>query len=436
MAKRKITVELEDETIEALSIVGEPSDVLIMLALTAAERLVGSRLPHRDHTDESLRVERVNADAAVAKKIEAVEETADAVVQVARDRADQVVQIAREEADRTRPTDSTAAEAHIDRSRAGEDRILEGERSTADAVLQTERGQRRRYQGEFLQNERRSTDQNLHGERAQTDASLVELREANEKMVLTTIGAHELAAEAEAARLQSEEKERDLRVIAEFREMFMGMLGHDLRNPLGSIVMSAAGMLRFGRLNDQDSKAVSRILRASDRMTRMIAQLLDLTRVRLGGGLPLEVKPADLGEICDRVREEFEAKIELDLDGDLSGTWDEDRLAEVISNLVGNAVEYAAPRTPVVITARGDTKEVVVEIKNQGAPIPADVLPFIFDPFRRANQREKSRAGNLGLGLYIAKQIVSAHGGTLEARSADGTTTFEMRLARHASPTG
>ena len=113
------------------------------------------------------------------------------------------------------------------------------------------------------------------------------------------------------------------------------------------------------------------------------------------------------------------------------GTWDQDRLAEVLSNLAGNAIQYATLETAVTVRVLADGEAaVIVEVINQGDPIPADVLPFIFEPFRRARQRERSPSGNLGLGLYIAHQIVLAHGGTLDARSFDGTTTFAIRLPR------
>ena len=129
-------------------------------------------------------------------------------------------------------------------------------------------------------------------------------------------------------------------------------------------------------------------------MTRMITQLLDLTRARLGGGLPIEPKSIDLRDLCRNVVDEFEAKVQLDDEGDLTGSWDEDRLAEVLSNLAGNAIEHAAPGTVVNIKGYADAAEVVVEVNNQGDPIPAAVLPFIFEPFRRANGRQKSPTGN------------------------------------------
>jgi signal transduction histidine kinase len=216
--------------------------------------------------------------------------------------------------------------------------------------------------------------------------------------------------------------------------MFIGILGHDLRNPLGSIAVCAALLLRRSHLDAQDAETTARIIRSTQRMGRMITQLLDLTRARLGGGIPIAPMPTDLREVCRNVVEEFEAAIQLEVEGDLTGTWDQDRLAEVLSNLAGNAIEYAARGTSVIVKAHADGAEVVVEISNQGDPIPEDVLPFIFEPFRRARQHEKSATGNLGLGLYIAHQIVRSHGGTLDAHCAEGTTTLVMRLPRRPPP--
>jgi signal transduction histidine kinase len=436
MAKQSITVELDDETIRSLAVLGKPSEVLARLAYSAAEGLRRPDRGQRTQTDQSLRIERDKSDDAIAKDREIVEGVADDVVRIARQRADQVLQTARDDADGERGPLSTATEASSERERSWADDRLKDERSSADAVLEHERVVRR-YPDEFLAVEREATDQDLTGERVQADTLIVDQREANEQMVRATIRAHELAVEADAAKERAEKSELELRAVAEFREMFIGILGHDLRNPLGSIVMAAALLLRRGHLNAQDAETAARIIRGSQRMTRMITQLLDLTRARLGGGLPLEPVPADLREVCRDVVEEFEATIELEVEGDVTGTWDHDRLAEALSNLTGNAVEYAAPGTVVIVKAHPDGAEVVVEVSNQGEAIAADVLPFIFEPFRRGQQRAKSATGNLGLGLYIAHQIVLSHGGTLDARSAGGTTTFVMRLPRRpADPPG
>ena len=117
--------------------------------------------------------------------------------------------------------------------------------------------------------------------------------------------------------------------------MFIGILGHDLRNPLNAIGMAAGLLIRRGHLNAQDAEATTLIISSGQRMARMITQVLDLTRARLGGGLPIDPKPTDLGDICRNVVEEFDATIELEVLGDVKGTWDQDRLTEVLSNLVG-----------------------------------------------------------------------------------------------------
>jgi PAS domain S-box-containing protein len=259
-----------------------------------------------------------------------------------------------------------------------------------------------------------------------------DLREANQQLVSATIRAQELAEEAEAAKARIEDRERELREVAEFREMFIGIVGHDLRNPLAAIGLTAASLLRHGRLEEHAKTQVARIVSAKDRMARMISQLLDLTRARLGGGFLFEPKLTDLREVFQGVVEEFEAPIQLEVEGDLTGTWDPDRLAEALSNITGNAIEHAVPGTAVVVKAHAEGPEVVVEITNQGEAIPEEVLPFIFEPFRRAEQHKKSATGNLGLGLYIAKQIVHSGSGTLVAYSIDGKTTFLMRLPREA----
>ncbi len=132
--------------------------------------------------------------------------------------------------------------------------------------------------------------------------------------------------------------------------------------------------------------------------------------------------------------EECGGAARLEVVGDVTGTWDPERLAEALSNIAGNAVRYARPGTTVVVRARSEGGVVIVEIINQGDPISPEVLPFIFEPFRQATH-ERSKGGNLGLGLYIAKQIAFASGGSLEARSAGGTTTFVMRLPRRLAST-
>ncbi len=257
-----------------------------------------------------------------------------------------------------------------------------------------------------------------------------DLREANQHMVSATIRAQEMTETAEAALKVSEDRERELRVMAELRETFLGIVGHDLRNPLGTIVMTAEMLRLSSHLDARERLGVSRIVASSKRMSQMIRELLDFTRIRLGGGFPIEPRPADLCELCRNVTEELGPAVRLEAEGDVTGNWDPERFEEALSNIAGNAVEHASAGTAVVVKVRAEGEEAVVEIMNQGDPIPPDLLPVIFEPFRQAT-RGRSTKGNLGLGLYIAKQIVLAFGGSLDGRSAGGTTTFVMRLPRH-----
>lgn len=270
-------------------------------------------------------------------------------------------------------------------------------------------------------------------------------REANEKLVLSAIRAQEETDDALAARGRAEQeatevraREEELRATAELRERLIGIIGHDLRNPLNTIIMASALQISHGQLTGEDARLATRVVNSGQRMARMIGQLVEYTRVRLGGGFDLDLKPCHLGEICKDIAEELRisssTEIRQTVHGDLAGTWDADRVAEALSNIAGNAVDHATPGTPVQIDARGDAEAVVVEITNQGVCIPPDQLPVIFKAFRRADASSKRDGGHLGLGLYIACEIVRSHGGTLGVTSAEGTTAFTMRLPRSTAP--
>ena len=324
MAKLSIIVELDADTVSRLAVLGKPSEVLERLATSAADGALGPQhQPRREKTDDSLQIERTKTDAAIADQRSSVDGAANEVVVIARQRADEVLKVARHGADAEHRTPSTAS--NTERERTDADAVLKDERSNVDAVLEHEREGRRRDPDESLAVERKATNGDLGGERAHTDTLIVDQREANEKMVVATIRAQEFAIEADAAKARAEESESELRAVAEFREMFIGILGHDLRNPLSSILMAAGLLLGRGSLNDEDTDMAARIVRSSRRMSRMITQVLDLTRARLGGGLPIETKPADLREICVNIVQEFDASIQLKVEGDVTGTWDPDR---------------------------------------------------------------------------------------------------------------
>jgi signal transduction histidine kinase len=177
-------------------------------------------------------------------------------------------------------------------------------------------------------------------------------------------------------------------------------------------------------------------------MARMIGELLDFTRGRLGGGIPVEPHPGDLSTICREVMEELEAsrpgaRLHLQVDGHGYGEWDAGRLSQALSNLVGNALQYSPEGSPVRVTVDGHAwHEVVLTVHNEGPSIPAELLPELFEPFRRGPRaRRDANESGLGLGLYIVRQIVLAHGGSLEAESREQWgTTFTARLPRAHSP--
>lgn len=265
--------------------------------------------------------------------------------------------------------------------------------------------------------------------------------EANQELLLAALRASEQVDDAQGAWRAAERQvqalradEQELRTTAEFRERLIGIIGHDLRTPLTTILMASGMLLGRGHLTEADAELATRIASSAQRMSRMIGQLADFTRARLGGGFALDVMHTDLGEICHEIAAELRISSPVPLEqssrGNVSGHWDADRLAQALSNIASNAVDHAAPATPVLIDVRDEGEWVTVEITNRGETIPPELLPEIFGAFRRADQRAGQRRGHLGLGLYVASEVARAHGGTLTVRSSDGTTTFTMRLPR------
>jgi signal transduction histidine kinase len=236
----------------------------------------------------------------------------------------------------------------------------------------------------------------------------------------------------EELRRHNEELTRAVR----FSEMFVGILGHDLRNPL-SAIMTGAGLLARRADSDKITKPALRILKTAERMGRMIDQILDFTRIRLGHGLPLQRRHIDLAEVCRLVIDESEnadgnQPVGFEEMGDAIGTWDGDRLSQLVSNLLANAVAHGTKDAPVTIRLDGtDEHQLTLEVHNAGV-IPADVLPVLFDAFRSTHHKHE-RSSGLGLGLFITRQIVLAHGGTIAVTSTlEGGTRFVVRLPRNA----
>ncbi|WP_170162320.1 ATP-binding protein [Caldimonas tepidiphila] len=231
------------------------------------------------------------------------------------------------------------------------------------------------------------------------------------------------------------------RRIEDSRNLLLGVLGHDLRNPLGAIRRSAQYLLLSDTLDGLQTKAVTRILNSTNRMREMVGDLLDFTRTRLGNGLPLVRGPGNLGEVCRQVVDELEAfhperTLHLHCSGELSGCWDTRRVGQLVSNLVSNAIHHGQPEKPVTVVVCGDADAVTVSVHNEGPPIAVQARKTLFEPLKRASlQAGESREGasGLGLGLYIARQIAVAHGGSIEVDSSElGGTAFTARLPRQA----
>lgn len=239
--------------------------------------------------------------------------------------------------------------------------------------------------------------------------------------------------EGEEARRLAEEMARAKEDAARFGEQLLGIVSHDLRSPLAAVQASTQLALRRAGTDEALLRALRRATSSAARMGRMVEDLLDFTRARLGGGIPLQRREADLGKIARYAVEEAQAaNPEHPLVHRLhyeKGQYDPDRMSQVVQNLIANALQHGAPRAPVVVETRAEPEAVVLEVSNQGPAIPAELLPDLFEPFRRGAH---GKARNLGLGLFIVQAIVRAHGGTVEVRSSGQSTTFSVRLPRRA----
>jgi signal transduction histidine kinase/DNA-binding response OmpR family regulator len=225
---------------------------------------------------------------------------------------------------------------------------------------------------------------------------------------------------------------------AAFRERFIAILAHDLRTPLTALRLSAQ-MLARGKITLSNTMELGRRIEATtSRMDRMIADLLDFTRARQGGGMPVLLAESDFESICRSVVQELQVAsphrpIVLETSGDTRGRWDAGRLQQIVSNLVSNAIDYSPPATAVHVTLRAVEDRVVLDVQNLGDAIPEATLRSLFDPFRRGASESTSSKNSrgLGLGLYIVDQITSAHRGRITVRSDEQTgTTFSVSLPR------
>ncbi len=220
----------------------------------------------------------------------------------------------------------------------------------------------------------------------------------------------------------------------ELQRLVVGIVGHDLRTPLSAILTSAKLLARAGDLTGRQAKLASTIERSAARMESLARDLLDFTRARSPFGIPVARRPGDLDAICRAAIEEAEASmpdrtLDYTAEGEGHGEWDSDRLAQLLGNLLANALKHGDPRAPVALRLQGRPDHVLVRVENHGTPIPADAIPQLFEPFGRLAV-PRGREGGIGLGLFIAREIARAHGGDVEVTSDASRTVVTALLPR------
>ena len=236
---------------------------------------------------------------------------------------------------------------------------------------------------------------------------------------------------------QQKDVEAELRRLGALRERLIGVVGHDLRNPLSAIDASALLLQRQGGLDAHAQRSVERIRSSAGRMARMLGDILDFARSSNGGVLPVHRERVDLHALCRAVLDEFQVAqaqrhFELSTHGEGWGEWDADRLTQVVSNLVGNALQHGREDSPVRVEVRQEGQQVRLSVHNEGEPITASLRETLFQPFRHGASG-KAAQRSVGLGLYIVRQVALAHGGEVAVHSAPETgTTFTVTLPRSA----
>lgn len=259
----------------------------------------------------------------------------------------------------------------------------------------------------------------------------------DEDILLLRVASNQAAIALENAELYkvAEELAEDARQRAEFEQRLIGIVSHDLKNPIGAMVTLASLLLRLGKLDERQAESLSLIVSSGHRAVRLIRDLLDFSQSRSATGIPIQPRSVDFNgvsrEIIDELQLTFpERKLVADLNGDGQGEWDPDRLAQLMTNLGSNALQHSPRGSEVHISSQCDEHCVRFKVHNEGTIDPG-TLSRLYEPFCRGTG--PTTAGNVGLGLYIAKCIVAVHRGSIEvASNAESGTTFTVVLPRHA----
>lgn len=234
----------------------------------------------------------------------------------------------------------------------------------------------------------------------------------------------------------AESTERFTEDVDRSREIFVGILGHDLRTPLNAVIAASEFILQTPDSAEKHPALTATTLRSARRMNDMVCALLDFAVGRLGGGLPMNLTSADLRTLVSDVVDEAsvanpDSRVQFSHSGDLNAMVDTGRISQVVTNLIDNAIQYGTGKDVIGVSAAGETDEVVIRVHNCGAPIAASEVGGIFSPFKRLSTTRNTTDANLGLGLYIVERIVTAHGGSIDVRSSEaGGTLFSVRIPR------
>jgi signal transduction histidine kinase len=347
-------------------------------------------------TDESLAGERAKADAAFAEQA-AVERKADDVLDRAREEADEVLATARDEADHKLDHPSRNAQVAIDEERAREDHALETLRANADGILREERAASARLLLRLLPLERNQTDQHLLTERARSDEALTH------------------------------------------RDDFLGMVSHDLRDLLSGVLVNTLLIEKQSAADATGEKtraAVDRIQRAAGRMNRLIGDLVDIAGIE-AGKLAIVAARANVDDVLREAVETWEShasakgvSLQARPAENIDGIFDRDRILQVLGNLVSNAIKFSPKGSSIRVEAECRESEVRFSVKDTGPGIPSDKLEAIFERFWQVGKNDRR---GLGLGLYISRCLVEAHGGRIWAESTMGSgTEFLFTVPLHA----
>lgn len=232
------------------------------------------------------------------------------------------------------------------------------------------------------------------------------------------------------------------KIVNQSRDLFLGVLGHDLRNPIGAALMAARMMVKRGEAGSKESMLSGQIALSMERATSILDDLLEVTRSAFGSELPLVRASMNMGELGTQLVDEMRSlsggkQIEIEVAGDTSGEWDRHRMGQVFSNLIGNALQYSLGDSVITVTITEQGDQVLIMVQNEGEPIPLDKQKSIFKSLTRGGDSDSASAGstNLGLGLFIAHKIITAHGGTISVDSNQERGTTFTAVVPRAAPT-